>query len=156
MLKIEVPGWKKLEIGNLVMDLNGTIAVNGKVSDKVAKRVCLLNPELNIVVLTADTLGRLEEIKKRLRVEVVKIEQGKEKIQKREYVRKLGGSKTVAIGNGANDELMLAEAAVGIAVLEGEGLACEVIAAADVLVRDAAAALDLLINPTRLVATLRR
>ena len=62
----------------------------------------------------------------------------------------------MAIGNGANDELMLVEAAVGIAVLEEEGLACEVIVAADVLVRDAAAALDLLINPIRLVATLRR
>lgn len=156
MLKIEVPGWKTLEIENLVLDLNGTIAVDGKVSDKVAKKIYLLKSELNIVVLTADTLGRLEEIKKRLRVEVVKIEQGKEKIQKREYVQKLGGSTTVAIGNGANDELMLAEAAVGIAVLEEEGLACEVITAADVLVRDAAAALDLLMNPIRLVATLRR
>lgn len=156
MLKIEVSGWKTLEIENLVMDLNGTIAVDGKVSDKVAERIYLLKPELNIVVLTAGTHGRLEEIKKRLQVEVVKIEQGKEKIQKREYVQKLGGSNTVAIGNGANDELMLVEAAVGIAVLEEEGLACEVIVAADVLVRDAAAALDLLINPIRLVATLRR
>ena len=156
MLKIEIPGWKTLELENLVMDLNGTIAVDGKVSLKVAKRIFLLKPELNITVLTAGTHGRLEEVRKRLHVEIVKIEHEKEKTQKQNFIKKLGSDRTVAIGNGANDDLMLAEAALSIAVLEEEGLACALLRSADLLVRDSVSALDMLINPARLVATLRR
>lgn len=156
MLKLEIPGWKALELENLVMDLNGTIAVDGKVSIRVAKRIFLLKPELNIAVLTAGTHGRLEEIRKRLHVEIIKIKPGEEKTQKHDFVKQLGGQRTIAIGNGANDELMLAEAALSIAVLEEEGLACEILSAADLVVRDAVSALDMLINPARLVATLRR
>lgn len=60
-----------------------------------------------------------------------------------------------AVGNGANDAAMLREAALGIAVLGPEGLAAEALLAADVLVRDVRDALDLLLQPERLVATWR-
>jgi len=61
----------------------------------------------------------------------------------------------VAIGNGANDAAMLQEAALGIAVLGPEGLAAEALLAADVVVASIEDALDLLLRPHRLVATLR-
>jgi soluble P-type ATPase len=50
---------------------------------------------------------------------------------------------------------MLAAAALGIAVLEGEGAAPAALAAAAVVVRAGVDALDLLRHPKRLVATLR-
>jgi soluble P-type ATPase len=62
----------------------------------------------------------------------------------------------VAIGNGANDAAMLSTAALGIAVLGPEGTARESIEAADVVVTSIEIGLDLLLNPRRLVATLRR
>ena len=50
---------------------------------------------------------------------------------------------------------MLGIAALGIAVLQGEGIATESLRAADIVVSDARDALDLLLKPLRLVATMR-
>jgi soluble P-type ATPase len=60
-----------------------------------------------------------------------------------------------AIGNGRNDQLMLAAAALGIAVVQEEGAAIESLSAADVVLPDIRSALDLLLFPKRLIATLR-
>jgi soluble P-type ATPase len=68
----------------------------------------------------------------------------------------LGAAQVAAVGNGANDEGMLRAAAVGIAVIQQEGTAVATLCAADVVVPDIRAALDLLIEPQRLIATLRR
>ena len=70
-------------------------------------------------------------------------------------VERLGAERVVAVGNGANDAGMLQAAALGIAVLGPEGLAGEAWQAADV-VAGIHQALDLLLHPRRLVATLRR
>jgi soluble P-type ATPase len=51
---------------------------------------------------------------------------------------------------------MLSSAALGIAVLGPEGLAVEALRAAHVVVARIEDALDLLLHPQRLVATLRR
>ena len=64
--------------------------------------------------------------------------------------------KVVAVGNGANDAAMLHKASLGIAVLGGEGLALACLTAADIVVPDIGAALDLLLQPRRILATLRR
>jgi soluble P-type ATPase len=61
----------------------------------------------------------------------------------------------VCVGNGRNDRLMLQEAGLGIAVVQGEGAAVQTALTADVLAPDILTALDLLIHPLRLVATLR-
>ena len=50
---------------------------------------------------------------------------------------------------------MLAEAALGIAVVGPEGAAAATLAAADVVAPGIFSALDLLANPLRLTATLR-
>ena len=70
-------------------------------------------------------------------------------------VEELGARCVVAIGNGANDEAMLRRAALGIAVMGNEGLAVACLNAADVIVPDIGSALDLLLWPRRLIATLR-
>jgi soluble P-type ATPase len=71
------------------------------------------------------------------------------------YVRGLDPVSTACIGNGRNDRLMLRIAGLGIAVIQGEGAALETVREADIVVRDVRDALDLLLNPLRLVATLR-
>jgi soluble P-type ATPase len=63
--------------------------------------------------------------------------------------------KTVAVGNGRNDRLMLQESALGIAVILNEGAAMQTLLCADVVCTDIVAALQLLIHPLRLTATLR-
>jgi soluble P-type ATPase len=50
---------------------------------------------------------------------------------------------------------MLKKSTLGFAVVQGEGTAFEAMLGADVVLPDISAALDLLINPLRLIATLR-
>lgn len=71
-------------------------------------------------------------------------------------MERLGAGQVVAIANGANAAQMLSAAALGIAGLGQEGLAVEALQAADLVVGRIDDALDLLLHPQRLVATLRR
>lgn len=74
---------------------------------------------------------------------------------KLDFIQGLGVEQTAAIGNGRNDHLMLAAAALGIAVIGEEGASAQTILASRVVCRDIISALDLLLKPKRLVATLR-
>ncbi|MDW8291015.1 MAG: hypothetical protein RMM06_09835 [Armatimonadota bacterium] len=76
-------------------------------------------------------------------------------IAKEQHVLSLEPAGVVALGKGRNDRRMLAKSTLGIAVLGAEGLATEAIQAAHVVVPDICSALDLLLHPLRLVATLR-
>ena len=71
-------------------------------------------------------------------------------------VEEFGASQTIAIGNGANDVANLSKAGLSSVVNGSEGCACETLLAADILVPDIGAALDLLLKPERLIATWRR
>ena len=61
----------------------------------------------------------------------------------------------VVIGNGANDALVLEAAALGIVVLGPEGASSRALRAADIVCSAVTDALDLLLDPTALAATLR-
>jgi P-type E1-E2 ATPase len=90
-------------------------------------------------------------------VRAKRLEAGRpEAAQKADVVRQLGAERVVAIGNGANDADMLADAALGIAIVGPEGVAAGALAAADVVVPTISDALGLLVNSKRLIATLRR
>jgi P-type E1-E2 ATPase len=139
-----------------VLDVNGTIAVEGQLVEGVAGRVAELRRSIEVHMLTADTRGRQKAIDTELGMRATRITPQDEAAQKAAFVRELGGETVCAVGNGANDALMLREAKLAIAVLGAEGLAVETLNAADVVVPHVNAALDLLLNPLRLVATLRR
>ena len=59
------------------------------------------------------------------------------------------------IGNGANDALVLEAAAVSFAVLGPEGASAAALRSADIVCASATDALDLLLDPQALSATLR-
>jgi soluble P-type ATPase len=155
MIEISVPGYRTFRFRHLVLDFNGTLALDGELLDGVRERLIELSASLELHVLTADTHGhaasRLEGVP--CRVEVVPADNQSE--AKRDYVTRLGPEAAVCVGNGRNDRLMLQEAALGIAVLQEEGAAVETMNAADVVVPDIQAAFSLLEHPLRLVATLR-
>lgn len=156
MLQVDIPGRGKLELAHLVLDLNGTIALDGEILPSVAERLSALAGSLTAHLVTADTHGRAGTIASRLGVQLARIEPGNEAEQKRALVQRLGAERVVAVGNGANDGAMLRTAALGIAVLGGEGLAVEALHSADVVTASIEDALDLLLYPKRLIATLRR
>lgn len=155
MLEVKIPGRNPLRLSNLILDYNGTIAVDGKVIEGVRDRLEVLSSSLGIHVLTADTFGSVRNELSGIacRLSVISLENQAQ--AKMEYVRKLGCEEAVCIGNGRNDVTMLHNAALGIAVIQSEGACLEAVLAADVVTTSVLDALDLLIHPLRLTATLR-
>ena len=88
-------------------------------------------------------------------IELIKIIEEDSNQGKFEFFKTLDLERTIAVGNGNNDQLILKEAGLGIAVLGEEGLSISVIKNADIVVKDISDALDLFLKPKRLIATLR-
>ena len=156
MIEIEVPGRGTYRLEHLVLDVNGTIALDGRLIEGVAKRLAELRHTVEVHMLTADTRGRQQVIDAQLGMQAARITPHDEAIQKAAFVQELGSEHVCAVGNGANDAQMLRAARLAVAVLGEEGLAVETLNAADVVVPHVNVALDLLLNPLRLVATLRK
>jgi P-type E1-E2 ATPase len=140
----------------VVLDVNGTLALDGRLLPGVAERLRALGPQLDVHLITADTFGAQDEIDRALGLKAVRLGAvASQTAAKADFVRSLGRERVVAIGNGANDAEMLSEASLGIAIVGPEGAAVRAVAAADVAVSDILVALDLLLHTKRLVATLR-
>lgn len=154
-LKIDIPGWRRLALEHLVLDLNGTVALDGALLPGVAQAVDRLAEDLTCHLVTADTFGTAHKLFGPC-VTVQVIQAGDEGAQKLALVEKLGAEKVAALGNGANDVEMLEASALGIAVLGEEGACSQAVVAADIVTPGPLAALQLLLKPDRLRATLRR
>lgn len=74
MISIEIPGWGNIGIENIVLDLNGTIATDGKILPEVKKKISSLAGRVKIYVLTADTQGNATEEIREMKVELITID----------------------------------------------------------------------------------
>ncbi len=137
---------------HLVLDFTGTLSLDGALLPGVGERLEQLTRNLEIIVLTADTFGTARDALKDLPLKVRIIEDGKEKA---ETVRAMAPGQVIAIGNGRNDIPMMETAGLAMAVVGPEGAASGLLQAADVVTRDISDALDLILHPLRLKATLR-
>jgi len=155
MLEIAIPGSDTLQLDYLVADFNGTLACDGILLPGVADALSRLAELLELHVVTADTFGCACKALVGIPCELVVLTADGQDTAKLHYVENLNAARCVCIGNGRNDRLMLAAAALGIAVIQGEGAAVETLLAAKVAMPDINTALGLLLNPQRLVATLR-
>jgi len=155
MIEISIPGWGDMEIENIVLDLNGTIATDGRIPPEVKGKIGSLADQVKIYILTADTQRTATKETKDMKVELLEVTEGNSTQGKFEFLKALDLERTVAVGNGNNDQLILKEAGLGIAVLGEEGLSVSVIKNADIIVKNISDALDLFLNPKRLIATLR-
>lgn len=155
MLRIDIPGATTLDIHHLILDYNGTLAEDGEILPGVRERLLQLKAMLAVHIVTADTHGTVREKVAALPVELHLLGPTDQDTQKRDIVRTLGAKGVVAVGNGRNDALMLDQAGLGIAVMQREGCSLRATQAADILTADIRDALDLLLVPTRLQASLR-
>jgi P-type E1-E2 ATPase len=156
MIRLDVPGRGTCEFENIILDLNGTLSVDGKIHPKARDKINLLAKRTKIYVLTADTRGRAAQILRKLKAETVLLSGDKTSHEKAEFVRAIGPDRTIGIGNGYNDHLMVKEAALGICIIGKEGASAETVRNADVIFPDVVDALDFLLRPLRSKATLRR
>lgn len=155
MLEITIPGRDTLRLKHLVLDYNGTLAIDGSLITGVQESLNRLTEKLVIHVITADTFGKAAESLKAVNCQLTILSNKNQQQQKADFVKKLGEQYTVAIGNGLNDALMLKQAALGLAVIQQEGAAVKTVQSADIAFNSITDALDLLLNPMRLKATLR-
>lgn len=162
MLRVIIAGAGTLELEHLVCDMNGTLAEDGRLLGGVVGRLVRLSTDLRLHLLSADTHGTLAAVVAELHsacagagLPTPTWERVATGADKERYVRQLGVARVAALGNGANDEAMLRCAALGIAVIGGEGASASTVLAARIVSRSPMEALDLLLHPQRLAATLR-
>ena len=160
MIELSIPGNEIIRLDHLVCDLNGTLAVDGRLVEGVTRQLGMLRDRLQIHLLTADTYGKQSLIEQQLSVTTHRLSPsisiGDEARQKAAYVEQLGAGLVAAIGQGANDAAMLRAARIGICVISPEGTSVETLNAADIVVPNILSALELFEKPLRLVATLRK
>ncbi|UKL14183.1 HAD family hydrolase [Dissulfurimicrobium hydrothermale] len=159
-IEVDLPCGVFYNLQNILLDMNGTMTVDGKWIDGVEGRLKDISKLLNVYILSADTNQTMEELTKDLVndgiVKAYRLEPGRGDIQKLEFLRDLGRENTVAIGNGCNDVLMLRDAALGICVIGQEGASVSAIMSSKMVVLNICDAFDLFLKPSRLIATLRK
>ena len=152
MIRIDIPQRGIIELQHAVFDVNGTLAVDGIPIPGVVDRLHVLAEHLSLHALTAGTHGSIAELERSFGFPLHMIATGEEKVR---FVEQLGPAGVIAFGNGRNDVAMLRVAAIGVAILAGEGVAIDALQAADVLALGPVDAIDLVLKPKRLIATLR-
>jgi P-type E1-E2 ATPase len=115
MFEITIPSRGLLRLQYLVLDVNGTIALDGQLLSGVSERLKRLSATLEPWLVSADTQGTLSGLASQLGIQAKRVDPGDECKQKVEFVDGLGFHSVVAIGNGANDAEMLRQAAIWIA-----------------------------------------
>jgi P-type E1-E2 ATPase len=155
MITVPIPGWGELAIEYVMVDFNGTMALDGKLKKEVKDVIDKISRYVKVFVITADTYDSVDSELGASTVTFIKVNKNGSGEEKAKVVRELGPEKIVAIGNGANDAAMLKEAALGIAVVGEEGCSTALIKEADLVVVDVVRALGMIAYPERLVATLR-
>ncbi len=156
MISVVVPGLGEVCLKHIVLDFNGTMATDGILIPGVQERLNKLSEQLDVHILTADTFGTVREACHLINGSVTVLPGEIGGPEKENFIRQLGEKNVVAVGNGMNDRLMLRTAALGILVLGSEGACGQTLASADIVVGSILDGLDLLLNPKRIIATLRR
>lgn len=156
MIEVHIPGYKDLKIKNVVFDFNGTIAEDGAIKEETKDNIIKLSKlGLKLYVATADTHGSARSQCEGLPIDIKIFQQDDATLSKKNIIEELNKEVTVAIGNGRNDSDMLKESILSMAIIGKEGAFCGSIMEADIVVQDINHAIELLLYPKRLIATLR-
>ena len=154
MIKINIPGREELTLSHLILDYNGTIAEDGNIIEGIRPRLDVLSKDLSIYVITADTHGTAAKKCEGLPLQVLTFPTTEVGKIKAEEAQKLEGG-VITIGNGFNDIQMSDVADLSICVMGKEGCCGALLMHTDVVVTSIEDALDLLLIPGRIRATLR-
>lgn len=151
-ITISYPDGKTQTFESLFIDYNGTLAKEGCLLHGVKQKLRLLSPYVNIFVLTADTFGTVKKELGDLPIKIMTVSNGTEKA---EFLKKHGRGNAIAIGNGNNDVAMFKESQLSIGIIGPEGFAPKLMEESTIIVHSIINALELLLVPKCITATLR-
>lgn len=152
---LNIPGRDNIQVTNVILDFNGTIAIDGKLIDGVSEKINTLSNVVNFYVVTADTYGTVERELSGVNCSIINLSNSDEFKNKLEVLISLGKNKTLCVGNGFNDRIVLKESVLGISLLQEEGLSVEALVASDLVCKSIIDVFKCIENPNRIIATLR-
>ena len=154
-MHIEIPGYITYDLKYLLLDYNGTIALDGHMNDSVKDLIREVSKDLEVFVLTADTHGTAAAECEDLPVTLKTFPTATAMDSKLEILNSLGADNCCTIGNGRNDLLMCRESALSISVIGEEGCYSKLMTQTNITVKHIEDGFNLLLKPKRLIATLR-
>lgn len=157
-MKVNIPKYGTINIENVILDINGTIQFEGKIQEALVPKMKELKEHYNVFLVSSDTRGNLKELAGKLEVDYIRIkdQEGPDVEAKNKELLKLGKHKTVTIGNGNNDFMMLQNAVLGLVIIGSEGASTKAIINADVAFPDPISAINFLLDKKIMIATLRK
>lgn len=157
MLNISIPGYNKeeLHLQHLMLDFNGTLAVDGKLIEGVKEKLNEVSEKLQIHIITGNSFGTAEKEVEGIFCTLKLLPKENQRLEKGKYIADLDYDSVISIGNGSNDKEMLQKSAVGIVLIQKEGASVEALMVSNIVCTSIHEALDLIINPIRMSATLR-
>lgn len=152
-MKYNPKGAGEIELNTIVLDLNGTLAVNGKVPEGVSERIKKLKElGFKILLFSGDQRGTALGISQDLGIELKRASTTEEK---EALTKELNAQTTVAIGNARIDIGTFKHSKISIGTIQAEGIHTGILPHLDILVPSINDALDLLINKDSFEATMR-
>ncbi len=152
-MKYEVPYGETTEIDTIILDLNGTLSVNGKIPEGTKERLHKLRDlGFKVILFTGDQRGTAKDMCEDLAIDYRITDTGADKEKE---MLKLETDKCAAIGNARIDIGTFKHAKLSILTLQAEGIHTEAIKHVDIIVPSITGALDLFLNKDSLCATLR-
>lgn len=147
-------GIGEIELDTIVLDLNGTIALHGKIVPGVKERLTKLKDlGFTIYLFSGDQRGNVAELAQKLGIDFKKASTAEEK---EKLMLDLDKGKTVAIGNARIDIGTFKQAKLRIGTLQTEGIHVAILEHLDILVPSINDALDLLLDVSAFNATMRK
>ncbi|HSX14717.1 MAG TPA: HAD hydrolase family protein [Candidatus Saccharimonadales bacterium] len=150
----EIPGENSFEINTIILDLNGTLTVGGKIPEGVMERLAKLKDQgFKLIFFTGNTRGDADDVARDLGIDWSLAKDG---IEKSHQAAKLDPKACAAIGNGLIDLELMKIVKLRIVTLQAEGVHVQTLLSSDIVVPTINDALDLFIDQQRLIATLRK
>jgi soluble P-type ATPase len=154
MMIYNVPGLGEVELKTIILDFNGTLSIGGAIPEGVQPRIQKLKElGFRIVLFTGNTRGDAEQIATSLGIEWKQAQTAEEKA---ELAKDYDPASCVSIGNGLIDIELMKVVALRIVTLQAEGVHVQTLMASDAVVPHINDALDMLLDPNRLIATFRQ
>ena len=150
---IKGPNNTELQIENIVLDLNGTLANKGVVLETTKALLKHLKQlGYRLILISGDIRGNAKKTAEELGLDLFL---GKNSEEKAQQMQQFDKHKTAAIGNARIDIGTFQNAEISIATVQSEGIHTEILKHVDILIPSIDEALKLFIDTKSLEATLR-